>query len=209
MDQDSLLQQLLSDAGIVTPHIIPVLSGQVTNLMSNAPSILVLLTHDQYQNYLFELRLMSINPYPQASLGDQVLFPVGSGDSASLSRNTIASIPGAMTAGTTLVSAMTVNVFAGDLPVDTILNQHTITVSFIISIELIGREFVILYWDETLGDWVELETTVLYWDTRLNSGLGGWLDASLVTDADMAFITEGRAITTTSFTGAFALVVLP
>ena len=197
--------------GYLVPRIVPVLSEEKVALIEYTPTILVLLEPEQYENSFFELKLMSVSPYYEANLGDQVFFPVGSGDAASLKRESVETLPDRISEIDEFVSAMTVSIYADELLVGIVPNQQLITLSFIIPEELIGREFIILYWDQTLdnglGGWVEIDTTVLYWDARLNNNLGGWIDAPL-SDVELSFVIEGRAVATVNFTGTFMLVVV-
>ena len=197
--------------GYLVPRIVPVLSEEKVALIEYTPTILVLLEPEQYENSFFELKLMSVSPYYEANLGDQIFFPVGSGDAASLKRESVETLPDRISEIDEFVSAMTVSIYADELLVGIVPNQQLITLSFIIPEELIGREFIILYWDQTLdnglGGWVEIDTTVLYWDARLNNNLGGWIDAPL-SDVELSFVIEGRAVATVNFTGTFMLVVV-
>ncbi len=79
--------------------------------------------------------------------------------------------------------------------------------------DLVGSEFMILYWDPTLnnglGGWVAYEPVLLIWDATLNGGLGGWMNApsdyfSAIPNPEN--ITQ-RLVISVNFTGLFVLVV--
>jgi len=206
-DIDLILPIGIPVTGYLVPRIVPVLNEEKVVLIEIVPTILVLLEPEQYEDSLFDLMLMSVSPYYEANLGDQVFFPIDSGDASSLKRESEGTIPKGTSGNLEFVSALTVEIYVDELQVDIVPNQQSITVSFIIPEELIGREFVILYWDETLnsglGGWVEIEMTILYWDTRLES----WIDKTTLNSA-VNYVTEGRAIATADFTGTFVLMVL-
>jgi len=179
-------------------RVIPVLSEDTIALNVPVPTILVLLDAEEYERR-DEVRLISTSPYPEASMGDQVYFPAGIGEFASLEREMLDTLPGAIPGDVRLVSALTVSVFGGGISLDVIPGRHKLLVSFIIPQELIGRDFVILYWNEALGGWVELETIILYWDTRLD----GWAMENT------GFVSEGRAVASAGYTGTFVMVERP
>jgi hypothetical protein len=121
------------------------------------------------------------------------------GDYAEIARLTApieAELPQTLPIGNTFVSAMRIELFKDDEPIEALLPWQTMILSFAIPEELLDRQFVILYWDETLNTWVEIPimladltseeiiwrpiwTFVRVWDPTLKEGEGDWVEIPL------------------------------
>jgi hypothetical protein len=107
-----------------------------------------------------------------------------------------AELPQPLPHDSSFVSAIMIELFKDDEPIEALLPWQSITLSFAIPEELLDREFAILYWDETLNAWVEIPlmlvdltseeivwrpiwTFVRVWDPTLNEGEGDWVEIPL------------------------------
>lgn len=92
--------------------------------------------------------------------GNQVYIPSGISTKASLTAVLYSDLPGAIPMSFTLVDAMQVNLWDGEVEID--VTTARIKVSFVIPAWLKSLDLVILYWDETLnngeGAWIEVES---------------------------------------------------
>jgi hypothetical protein len=121
------------------------------------------------------------------------------GDYAEIARLTApleAELPQPLPIDGSFVSAMRIELFKDNQPIETLLPWQTMVLSFAIPDELLDRQFAILYWDETLNTWVEIQimlvdltseeviwrpiwTFVRVWDPTLNEGEGDWVEIPL------------------------------
>lgn len=115
--------------------------------------------------------------------GNQVSIDPGVGTTASVTPNTEASLPGALPAGTTFASGMTVSVMNGGTAVSTLPAGKVMVASFVVPPSLAGHTF-----------------SILYWNPALNGGLGGWAEVPATVTPD------GRVVASVNFTGTFVLV---
>jgi hypothetical protein len=102
------------------------------------------------------------------------------------------------------LSALQVLVTAGDQTITLLPSASKVTVSFVLPTLEPGQSASIWFWDQTLGDWIELPTAA---ET-------GFVPQALTDPADGRMVlvgtqstAEGRIQASTNFTGAFALVV--
>jgi hypothetical protein len=94
------------------------------------------------------------------------------------------------------VSAMRIELFKDDEPIEALLPWQTMILSFAIPEELLDHQFAILYWDEALNTWLEIPlmlvdltseeilwrpiwTFVRVWDPTLKEGEGDWVEIPL------------------------------
>jgi hypothetical protein len=105
-------------------------------------------------------------------------------------------LPQSLPTDSTFISAMMIQLFKDDEPIEALLPWQTMILSFALPEELLDRQFAILYWDEVLNTWVEVPlmladlaseeiiwrpiwTFVRVWDPTLNEGDGEWVEIPL------------------------------
>jgi len=148
---------------------------------------------------------------------DLVIFPAGIAEAATLitellDQGSILLLPD----GAEGLSSMTVVLFDSQGPLEGIMLDEPIIVSFVIPPQFLEYEFKILYWDPTLndglGDWVEFEPIIMTWDPNLNNGLGGWVAEEEISPS-FGYVPSpvesiNRASMEFNFTGTFVLVAI-
>jgi len=192
---------------VIVRIIIPVTSGLLENLNQNQITILVLYRDDGSE----------IEPSDELSVSDRDLtvLPAATADQGCLVEVSEMEIPEFPIQLGEFVSSMTVITIKNEIVINELPKFAPIIVSFVVPLDYIGRELLILYWDPTLnaglGGWVELEVYLMEWDSSLNAGLGGWSNApSWAFDLLPApQIAETRVATVVNFTGTFVLISKP
>ena len=115
--------------------------------------------------------------------GDFVRIEPGTANSARLSQLSLSELPEPLPTGIEFVSVLRIELSLDGHLIDVLPDHQSMLLSFTIPENLMGRQFVILYWDENLAVWVEIPVVIVDLDGELIlvsvSVIARYWDASL------------------------------
>jgi hypothetical protein len=113
-------------------------------------------------------------------------------------------LPGSAPDGITFVSSLAVNLLKNGAPASTITDGGHLKISFAIPSDLVGKTFVIMFWDEAVGKWVELPAFADNGGKAVVTDLGG---GKQVLEGTKVLSDVGLVEASVNFPGTFMLVV--
>jgi len=164
-----------------------VFSGGASLPIFGWPDLVLVSGGEEVALQLYSVTLLILDAQVEGTLrltgGDFVRIEPGTADTARLSQLSLSELPEPLPTGVEFVSALRIELSLDGHLMDVLPDHQSMLLSFTIPENLIGKQFVILYWDENLGVWVEIPVVIVDLDGELTlvsvSAIARYWDASL------------------------------